>query len=401
MTSRRNFLTLLGAGAAATLLGCDDGAPRPVADPGATPDVLLVDTVAGLVILRGGSADAWGPAVATPDGHTIFAARTAGTDTELRTLSARSGEVARSVRLPGRWFPSAAGPSGLVALVAPASGPDAYPPAGRDHTSLLIVSGDAVRRLDLAGNYVPDAFTPDGRGLFVLDWLPSTAPEHYRVREVNVVSGAVSALYGRDKQPIPPEAEEQMRGVRRNAVFGAGGDVLYTLYTHQPATAGWSGTDNAFIHTLQLDQHWAYCVDLPSPFGLDANASHALAIDPSGSRLFVVDAAAGKLAVVDTDSLSVQRTVDVPRGGGPAYLAYAGEALHLAVDTSVVTIAGRDPTGRPVWNLPARALGLASNVDGTRMYVGLPDAVEWYGAAGGQRLGRVPVTGLTGLRQAV
>src|SRR5262249_3520838 len=162
-------------------------------------------------------------------------------------------------------------------------------PAARDHTSVLIVRGGEVRRLDLTGNFVPDAFTPDGAGLFVLDWLPWTAPEHYRVREVDLASGAASALYGRDKQPIPPEAEEQMRGVRRNAVFGTGGDVLYTLYTHQPGTgpAGWPGTDNAFIHTLQLDQHWAYCIDLPSPFGLDANASHALAIDGGGSHLFV------------------------------------------------------------------------------------------------------------------
>jgi hypothetical protein len=409
MTSRRNFLTLLGAGAAATLVGCGDGRTQTTADRLGTeiPDVLIVDTVDGLVVLHGAAAHSWGAAVATPDGQTIFAVRAVGADTELRTLSSSSGKLTGSVRVPGRWSPSTAGPLGdLVALVSPASGSQAaYPPSARDRTSVLIVRGDAAHQLDLPGNYVPDAFSRDGAGLFVLDWVPSTAPEHYRVREVAVATGAVSALLGRDKRPIPPEAEEQMRGVRRNAVFGAGGSVLYTLYTHQPGSGpgktGWSGDDNAFVHTLHLEQRWAYCLDLPSPFGLDSNASHALAIDPSGSHLFVIDAAAGKLAVADTESLTVQRTVDVPKGAGPAYVTYAADALHLAVDTKMIVIGGGDLAPRPAWSLPARALGLTSSVDGQRIYVGLPDAVDWYDTTTGQHLGRVPVKGLTGLRQAI
>lgn len=400
MTSRRNFLTLLGAGAAASLVGCDAGAPRS-AGPQAAPDVLLIDTVDGLAVLRGATVQPWGAAVASPDGRTIFATRPNGGDTELRTISVNSGVVTRSVHLPGRWSPSAAGPLG-VALVDDAG--TAYPPTGRNRTSVLIVSDGETRRLDLAGNYAPDAFTDDGSGLFVLDWLPSTAPEHYRVREVNVSTGEISALFGRDKQPIPPEAEEQMRGVRRNAVLGDSGEVLYTLYTHQPSpaagTAGWTGGDNAFIHTLHLVQHWAYCVDLPAPFGLDPNSSHAIAIEPGGSRLFVADAAAGKLAVVDTESLQVGRVLDVPKADGPAYATFAANTLFIAAGTAMVPVAGTNLAAGPPRQLPAAASGLASSVDDQRVYVGMADAVEWYDG-GGRRLGRVPVKGLTGLRQAV
>jgi hypothetical protein len=401
MTSRRNFLTLLGAGAATTLVGCDAKAPRSAPAQGA-PDVLLVDTVDGLAVLRGDSVQAWGPAVVSPDSQTIFATRAIGPDTELRTISVNSGLVTGSVRLAGRWSPSAAGPLSIALVEGTDS---AYPPTGRDRTIVLIVSNGSTHRLDLAGNYAPDAFTGDGSALFMLDWLPSTAPEHYRVREVDVSNGQISTLWGRDKQPIPPEAEEQMRGVRRNAVIGSAGEVLYTLYTHQPAPgsdakAGWTGEDNAFIHTLNLVQRWAYCVDLPAPFGLDPNSSHAIAIEPGGTRLFVVDAAAGKLAVVDTESLEVQQVVDVPKAVGPAYATFASGTLFIAAGTTLIPVAGRDLKPVAIRELPAAVSGLTSTVDGHRIYVGMSDALEWYDGAG-QRLGRVPVRGLSGVRQVV
>jgi DNA-binding beta-propeller fold protein YncE len=406
MTSRREFLTLVGAGVAATMVGCDAGPARPAADP-SIRDVLLVDTTNGLAVLRGGVVQPLGSAVVTPDGQTIYATRAIGSDTELRTLSSRTGVVSRSVQLPGHWTPSVAGaPNDVVALVADAAAvsPDLYAPSGRTSTSVLIVDGATTHRFDLAGNYVPDAFTRDSLELFVLDWVPSTAPEHYRVRGVDLASGEVSVLWGRDKQPIPPEAEEQMRGVRRNAVYAISGDILYTLYTHQPApgsaTAGWSGSDNAFIHTLHLDQRWAYCVDLPAPFGLDPNTSHAIAIDSNGSSLYVVDAAAGKVAVVDTESLEVQRVGDIPPMTGPAYATFAAGALHIAVGARMVPVR-RDLTLGTAWSLPEPTLGLLSSVDGTRVYVGSSGAIDWYDVTNRQRLGGSAVDGLVGLRRAV
>ena len=406
MTSRRNFLTLVGAGAAASLLGCAPTARRDP-PPTAIEDRLLVDTTGGLVLLHGEVIDALGPAATTADGQTIFTAQPVGADTELRILSARTGEVTRSVHLAGRWTPSTGGSFGdVVALLPPSYTSDTYPPAGRSGTSMMVVSGEQVHRLDLPGNYTPDAFARDAAGLFVLDWLPSTSPEHYRVREVQLAGGEVTALFGRDKVPIPPEREERMRGVRRNAVLGTHNDVLYTLYTHQPPSSTGSaeaaeGWDAGFIHTLHLDQRWAYCVDLPAPFGLDPNASHAIAADTDGTSVYVVDAAAGKLAVVGTESLSVQRVLDIPKGTGPAYAAFAADTLYVVTGTQVVGVAGRDLSSHVVDSLPGNALGLASSMDGQRVYVGLPDRVAWYDARSFARLGQTTVPALTGLRQVI
>ena len=406
MTSRRNFLTLVGAGAAASLLGCSPGARRDP-PPTATPDRLLVDTADGLVLLHGEEMDALGPAATTADGHTIFTAQWVGADTDLRILSTATGEVTRSVHLAGRWTPSTGGSFGdVVALLPPSYTSDTYPPAGRSGTSMMVVSGEEVHRLDLPGNYTPDAFARDATGLFVLDWLPSTSPEHYRVREVQLSGGAVSALFSRDKVPIPPEQEERMRGVRRNAVLGTHNDVLYTLYTHQPSPSAGSaeaeeGWNAGFIHTLHLDQRWAFCVDLPAPFGLDPNTSHAIAADTDGTSVYVVDAAAGKLAVVGTESLAVQRVLDIPRGTGPAYAAFAADTLYVVTGTQVVGVAGRDLSSHVVDSLPGNALGLASSVDGQRLYVGLPNGVAWYDARSFAKLGQVTVPALTGLRQAI
>ena len=197
-----------------------------------------------------------------------------------------------------------------------------------------------------------------------------------------------------------------MRGVRRNAVLGTQNDVLYTLYTHQPSSAAGlaaeeDGWDNAFIHTLHLEQRWAHCVDLPAPFGLDPNASHAIAADTDGTSVYVVDAAAGKLAVVGTESLSVQRVLDIPKGTGPAYATFAADTLYVATGTQVVAVASRDLSSRVVGPLSGDALGMMSSVDGQRVYVGLPDAVAWYSAASFAELGRVAVPALTGLRHAI
>ncbi len=362
----------------------------------------------GLAVVRGSGVDRVGAAAATPDGSTIFATRARAVDTDLVVISTHDGEVLNTLRLAGAWAPAVAGGAGnMVALVAPAKEPGApvaaYAPAGRPQTSMLIVGAETDPvRVDLSGNYVPDAFTVDGHGIYVLDWQPATAPEHYRVREVNLVTKAPTPLLTRDKVPIPPGAEEEMRGRRRNAVFAPNHDVLYTLYTNQPGAAAaddaWPDADLAFIHTLQLDQHWAYCVDLPSPFGVSPNAGHPLAIRPDGGQLYVVDAAGGHLAVVDSDSLTVDRVANVEPLPGNAFAVAAADAVFIAAGARVLVLGRPDLTVRTRWELPGTALGLASSVDGSRVYVGLGDAIEWRDAATGRRLGRVTVPGVTGLR---
>src|SRR2546430_15306302 len=69
MTTRRTFLTL--AGGVAVLAGC---ARRVPAGP-AVPDAVLVDTNAGLALLRGSATPGLGAGVPAPAGTAVLATR--------------------------------------------------------------------------------------------------------------------------------------------------------------------------------------------------------------------------------------------------------------------------------------------------------------------------------------
>lgn len=64
---------------------------------------------------------------------------------------------------------------------------------------------------------------------------------------------------------------------------------------------------HAFVHVLSLDQRWAYCLDLPEPFGLGPPRSHAMALDSEARRLYVFDASTGRVVVASTDDLQIKR----------------------------------------------------------------------------------------------
>ncbi len=413
MTTRRNLLTAAGAGALLTVVGCGRGNRAAPVTTSAAPDVVLLDARGGAAALRGGRIDPLGIAVAAPSGGTIYTVRRVGADTDLVAVATRSGQVTGTTHLRGAWVPAVVGSSGSTVALLPAGSDEAGPAnqdqggyggavAARARTSVLVVgAGPAPQRLDLAGNYVPDAFSSEDQGLYVLDWQPATAPDHYRVREITIASGAASPLLGRDKQPIPVDAEEQMRGERRTAVFSPGCDVLYTLYTHQPGSAGWSGDDSAFIHTLHLTQHWAYCIDLPAPFGRDPHLGHALTIAPDGTRLYVVDAAGGRLAAVDTEGLTVLRSVALAAMLETAYAVTTGTDVVVGVGNQLRLVDRDSLAVRAHVTLPAPLRGLVASPDGARIYLGLPGAVQWRDAASLALLGTAAVAGLTGLRAAL
>ncbi|MFD0593959.1 YncE family protein [Catellatospora coxensis] len=278
-------------------------------------------------------------------------------------------------------------------------------PSGRARTPLVVAdTAGEVARLELAGNIVPDAFTVGGEGLFVLDWLPATAPDRYRVRQVDVATGRSSALLTRVKTAVPPGAEEEMSGEGRMAVYAPNRQVLYTLYTHQPdhrhtrdLVAGRPGDVHAFVHTLHLAEQWAYCVDLPAPFGEGPGAGHALAINPEGSEFYVADVTSGRFAVVGTEQLAVREAVDGPKGTGTAYAVATFRQVLVAVG-GTVHVLPRD--GAPVWrswDAGGEVRGLAASPDGKRVYAALPDTVAWFDAETGQRLGTLAVPGVSAL----
>ncbi|WP_191841223.1 YncE family protein [Catellatospora chokoriensis] len=403
MTTRRDVLALLGVGAAAALAGCRSATPTAGT---AVPDLLLVRAEGGLTVLRPSGMERIGAGLATPDGATVYAAAAAGVDTELTAIETRTGRRTAGPRLAGAWTPRVASADGrLVALAAPGSGEVTHVPSGRARTPLVVAdTGREVARLELPGNIVPDAFSTGGERLYVLDWLPATAPDRYRVRQVEVATGQSSALLTRVKSAVPPGAEEEMSGEGRMAVYAPNRQVLYTLYTHQPdhrhtrdLIAGRPGNVHAFVHTLHLGEQWAFCVDLPAPFGQGPGAGHALAMSPEGGEFYVADVTSGRFAVVGTEQLAVREIVDGPKGAGTAFAAATFRQVLVAVG-GTVHVLPRD--GAPVWRTweaGGVVRGLGASPDGKRVYAALPDAVAWFDAATGQRLGTVAVPGLTAL----
>ncbi|MFG1661204.1 YncE family protein [Micromonospora chersina] len=402
--SRRRILTLLASAGATALAGCEPARGRAPAP--AVPDPLLLLVDEGLGLLRGADRRTIPRAVATADGTWVFATAPEGPDTACRRIDTTTGRTAARTVLPGRWMPQAVSADGTRVALTPTGMPvNGGRPAGREVTPVLVADAGGMRqRLDLRGAVVPEAFTADGTGLFVLDWLPATAPDRYRVRVVDLATGTPGPLSTRDKTQVPPGAEEEMRGDGRQAVLAPDRTVLYTLYTHQPdhqhtrdLVSGRPGDAHAFVHTLNLRERWAYCVDLPHPFGEAAAAGHAMAITPDGGRLLVADVASGTVADIGTEELTVRRTVPQPRGAGAAHAAAGDDRLYLAAGTTVRALDLTRLTGTVDWRVREPVTGLVTSRDGSRLYVGQRDAVSWHDPATGRELGRVPVPGLVGV----
>ena len=320
MTTRRQVLGWAGLVGLGAVAGCGPDAPAPPSGP-APKDVLVLEGPDGVTVFStatGAVLVPAGPAVVSSDGRGLARAQAVDGGTRLFSHRLPRGEQVFSGVLTGALAPRVVAPdSMLVALANPGATP--YRPGRRDRTTIVVADAAGQRaRLDLPGNLEPEAFDPAGRLLYVLDYVPPVAPDRYRVRVVDLASGTVQPLLTRDKSPVPSGAEEEMRGEGRQAVYDGNRDTLFTLYTHQPdhvhtrnlidAGAREEAPHvHAFVHTLNLGGQWAYCVDLPAPFGENPAAGHAIARDPGG-RVVVVDATSGSGLFIDPDGLTVQET---------------------------------------------------------------------------------------------
>ena len=247
MTTRRTVLRLAGVVPTAALLGACSPDRTPEAKAPPPPrlrDRLLVETAAGLAIVDvSTSRYLWepGPGVAAYDGSGLASVLTVKGRTRI-TVGGLDGKTVYGADAAGILSPRAVSPGGVkVALVAGSGDQPAartgsvYRPAGRRETTIVVVDSSGERyRLTVPGCVEPEAFATQSESLFVLDYLPPRAPDRYRVRVLDLATGKFHALSTRDKKPIPPGAEEEMRGQGRQAVYSPRHRMLFTLYTHQP-----------------------------------------------------------------------------------------------------------------------------------------------------------------------
>ncbi|MGH2653492.1 MAG: YncE family protein [Actinomycetota bacterium] len=284
--------------------------------------------------------------------------------------------------VPGELGVRVASPDGsLVALMPPLpAGASPWVPEPRASTTITVADPSGLqepRQFRLDGNFEPEAFSADRGTLFLISYVPPTAPTGYRVAALDLTDGSLSRVNTGVKGVV-----ETMSGTRLEQVASADGSMLYTLYTTRPpdhADADSSEAEHVgFVHTLSLAEGWAHCIPLPEQLWGGAPADQAMAISADGGLLYVVDTARRVVAAMDTSSLEMTGTDGVQlapdqEGETRAVIAPDG-ALVVSSGAGVVSLDAETlrPIDRWTFGAPVAALGTGLR----EIYVAVPGGVH-------------------------
>jgi hypothetical protein len=242
-------------------------------------------------------------------------------------------------------------------------------------------TGEPERTYDLEGNFEPEAFTRKGDALFLVEYLPAMRPDRYRVRKLDLSSGAAGAV-----PSVDGHLQESMQGTARVSAASADGSRLYTLYT----TDGPNGP-KAFVHVLDLDEGWAHCVDLPAALGSAPEDELAIVAGAGDHGVVVIDAAGGVAAEVDPSTLRVARTSRFRplTDTGPVWAAGGRTGMVYVAKGRTVAVLGDDlrPTSR--WTTERASMGLLADPDRDRLWQVTDGIVLALEPATGRRVGSV------------
>jgi hypothetical protein len=337
---------------------------------GAVVDTLFFKTARGVAVLATGApSPSFNGANAVPssDWSTVVRSVVRRGTTRLTALDPKSGFTRWERELEGDFRVKIVSPDGSLVAMGPTG--ERFYRDGRRHTSLVIEGSRLARPhgIGLPGNYEPEAFSTDGKSLFVIRYLPARAPTRYQVRRLDLTTEQVEDVYTPDAH-----LQEAMGGTARIQAASSDGRRLYTLYTLENE----DGSSRAFIHVLSLDELWAHCIDLPVEFAAMPEKATAITVSPDNETVFVANSAADLIAEIDAGSLEVTRTAQVALGSsrksyavhdGVSTLFLAGAQEVLALDTSRGFEIIRS------WNLFAEITGLQVATDGRRIYAALKD----------------------------
>jgi hypothetical protein len=365
-------------------------APEGVLLLGSDTGVRSVDPATGLILFQGTGVPALG------DWSRLFTTTASGGDTILVGRDAATGAVVSRVSLPGELSVRvASGDGSQVALMAPLpEGRSPWIPEPRSSTTIVVADptgAEEPSRYRLDGNFEPEAFSTDGDSLFLIRFVPPTDPVAYRVARLDLARRKVFPVSTGQKGVV-----ETMSGTRLEQLPSADGDMLFTLYTTQPAAYAeghaHGGSSVAFIHTLNLDEGWAHCVLLPKRLWGADPADEAMALSPNGSLLYVADTARDLVAVMDTYSLEVEESQQIdflPTRGAPTHaVAAPGGVLFVASGSRVLAL--DTDTLRPMrsWTMDAAVSALGYGPDG--LYVAMPGQVTIIDPSTGRQAASIP-----------
>jgi hypothetical protein len=321
------------------------------------------------VIGEGGKVLRTMPAgVPSPDWRTLYVATLANGRTTVAALDVASGRVLRKTSVAGRFE---------LPLVGTAAIPDGL--SGDGGTLALSQVGEGVagrfavlrtdftkpaKLVDLRGDFEFDALSPDGSRLYVIEHLAGPDRSRYRVRGYDLATRKLDPNAIVDKGNA---WEKFMVGYPNTRVTEAGGAWIYTLYRN---------AEHPFIHALNAQDGFAFCIDLPG--GGDDRSSRLWTLAGGAGRLYAVNTALGKVSEVDADQeFTVTRTSSFPPQAPPAGAPARPGSVVLG-DNGQVLLAG-GPSGLLAINTGPLALerryldgwavdGLVASADGSRVY---------------------------------
>jgi DNA-binding beta-propeller fold protein YncE len=243
---------------------------------------------------------------------------------------------------------------------------------------LQVLAADGLRRTLPAG-----VASPDWRTLYVA----VAGRDRTTIEAVDAASGRVQRsleVAGRFRLPsigiagVPDgisakrkSTETSMAGYPNMRVTDPGGTWVYTLYRNPE--------HGPFVHALNAQDGYAFCLDLPRRGRQDERLARlwALVRDQTGTRLYAVDTALGLVTEIDGAQSTVLRSATFPpqrpgAGGQPVagsaalspdgslLLAGGGQGV-VAIDTRSLEVTGRYLGG---WTVD----GLVASSDGRRLY---------------------------------
>jgi len=376
MLARRLFPLMMAGLTACAALG-------PAGPTTRTDRVLLLGSSHGVVSVNPGNGSVLFQGSGIPssiDWSTVLTATPGGGRTILEARDSTTGEALSSLSVAGELGVRVASPdASLVALMPPLpSGASPWVPEPRSSTTITVADPSGLeepRRFHLEGNFEPEAFSADRDTLFLISYVPPTAPTGYRVAALDLSDGSISRV----KTGVKGVAET-MSGTRLEQVASADGSMLYTLYTTRPPgnVGGASEEHGGFVHTLSLDEGWAHCVPLPEELWGGDPADQAMAISADGGLLYVVDTARQVVAEMDTASLEMTRSdgsgLAPDQEGETRAVIGPGGALVVASGSGVVSLDAETLRRMDGWTFEAPVVALGTGP--REIYVAVPGAVH-------------------------
>jgi hypothetical protein len=262
-----------------------------------------------LAVTNGATAAGPSPGLAADgltQGNERYVTMAAGASTSLAVIRRDGGHVLRSMTIKGTWgiplvaYDGTAGgllPDGRTLLLAQSI----YVANGfRKHTSFTFVDVRKMKRLNtitMAGAFAFDALSPNGRYVYLIQYLSNEQPSLYRVRAYDLKAGRLLAKIVSDKRSWDTSMDGMP--ITRAAADG----WAYTLYG---ATSG-----RPFIHALDTRHVAAVCINMPWKSSPDGIFDYRLRIDGDG-HLVVRGKQGRALIVIDRQSFRILSAVENP-----------------------------------------------------------------------------------------